>query len=83
MTWRSSLQYLWKAARAGIARLNRLLAETGNSDEDMIFHVRMPGTNGDQRISDGAPSTHENPERRSGSMLSLAERNMWRWVFSI
>ncbi len=37
------LQYLWKAARAGIARLNRLLAETGNSDEDMIFHVRDAG----------------------------------------
>ena len=47
MSWRSSVQYLWKAARAGIARLNRLLAETGTSDEDMIFHVRGPGTNGD------------------------------------
>lgn len=43
MSWRSSVQYLWKAARAGIARLNRLLAETGTSDEDMIFHVRGAG----------------------------------------
>jgi LPS sulfotransferase NodH len=43
MTWRSSLPYLWKAARAGIARLDRLLAETGNSDEDMIFYVRDAG----------------------------------------
>ncbi|MGA8587645.1 MAG: hypothetical protein WB715_28150 [Roseiarcus sp.] len=41
MTWRSSLQYLWKAARAGIARLNRLLAETGNLD-DMVFDIRDP-----------------------------------------
>lgn len=40
MTWRSSVQYLWNAARAGLARLNRLLAETGNSDDDMIFNVR-------------------------------------------
>ena len=31
MSWRSSVQYLWKAARAGIARLNRLLAETGTA----------------------------------------------------
>jgi hypothetical protein len=43
MTWRSSLPYLWKAARAGIARLDRLLAETGNSDEDMIFYVHDAG----------------------------------------
>lgn len=28
---------------AGIAGLNRLLAETGTSDEDMIFHVRDAG----------------------------------------
>ena len=43
MTWRSSLQSLWKAARAGIECFNRLLAETGTSDEDMIFHVRDAG----------------------------------------
>ncbi len=40
MTLRSSVQNLWNAARAGLARLNRLLAETGNSDDDMIFHMR-------------------------------------------
>jgi hypothetical protein len=39
MTWRSSIESLWNAARAGLARVNRLLAETGNSD-DMIFDIR-------------------------------------------
>jgi hypothetical protein len=41
MTWRSSVQNLWRAARAGLARLNRVLAETGNSD-DMVFDIRDP-----------------------------------------
>lgn len=40
MMLRSSVEYLWGAARVGLARLNRLLAETGSSDDDMIFHVR-------------------------------------------
>jgi hypothetical protein len=39
MTRRSSVHDLWNAARAGLARLKRLLAETGNSD-DMIFDIR-------------------------------------------
>ena len=41
MTWRSSVQNLWRAACAGLARLNRVLAETGNSD-DMVFDIRDP-----------------------------------------
>jgi hypothetical protein len=41
MTWRSSIQDLWRAVRAGLARLNRVLAETGNSD-DMVFDIRDP-----------------------------------------
>jgi hypothetical protein len=41
MSWRSSVQNLWRAARTGLARLNRVLAETGNSD-DMVFDIRDP-----------------------------------------
>jgi hypothetical protein len=41
MTWRSSVQNLWSAALAGLGRLKRLLAETGNSD-DMVFDIRDP-----------------------------------------
>jgi len=42
MTLQSPVQSLWNAARAGIERLKRLLAETGTSD-DMIFDIRDPG----------------------------------------
>jgi hypothetical protein len=42
MILQSSVQTLWSAARAGLGRLKRLLAETGNSD-DMIFDIRDPG----------------------------------------
>jgi hypothetical protein len=41
MTWRSSVQNLWSAARAGLGRLKRLLAETGTSD-DLVFDIRDP-----------------------------------------
>ena len=38
MAWRFAIQSLWKPARAGLTRLNRLLTENGNSD-DMIFQT--------------------------------------------
>jgi hypothetical protein len=41
MTLQSSVRNLWSAARTGLGRLKRLLAETGNSD-DMIFDIRDP-----------------------------------------
>ena len=41
MTWRSPVQNLWNTARVNLARLGRLLNETGNSD-DMIFDIRDP-----------------------------------------
>jgi hypothetical protein len=44
MTLRSSVHILWCAARACLARLDRLLAEAGDSD-DMIFDIR-PGRDG-------------------------------------
>jgi hypothetical protein len=37
MTYRPSAKGLLRAARHGLARLDRLLAEAGNSDEDLIF----------------------------------------------
>lgn len=31
---------LWRALRDGFARLSHLIAETGNSDEDLVFRVQ-------------------------------------------
>jgi hypothetical protein len=38
---RSVLQDAWSAARAGLARLNRALADPDN-DQDMVFHIHEP-----------------------------------------
>lgn len=40
MTYRLKAQGMWRAMRNGLAGLNRLLAEPGRSDEDLVFHVR-------------------------------------------
>ena len=31
---------LWRAVREGFARFSRLVAETGNSDEDLVFRIQ-------------------------------------------
>jgi hypothetical protein len=31
---------LWRAVRGWFARFSRLIAETGNSDEDLVFRIR-------------------------------------------
>ena len=36
----STVESVWRAARDGVVRLNHLLAETGNSDDDLVFHIR-------------------------------------------
>jgi hypothetical protein len=36
----STVENLWRAARDAVVRLNHLLAETGNSDDDLVFHIR-------------------------------------------
>jgi hypothetical protein len=36
----STVESVWRAARDAVVRLNRLLAETGNSDDDLVFHIR-------------------------------------------
>ena len=40
MTLGSKTASAWRAAREELARLDRLLAETGNSDDDFVFHIR-------------------------------------------
>ena len=40
MTYRSRAQSLLRALKEGVGRLNRLLGEAGNSDEDLVFHIR-------------------------------------------
>jgi hypothetical protein len=36
----STVESVWRATRDAIVRLNHLLAETGNSDDDLVFHIR-------------------------------------------
>jgi hypothetical protein len=36
----STVESVWRAARGAVVRLNHLLAETGNSDDDLVFHIR-------------------------------------------
>ena len=36
----STVESVWRAARDAVVRLNHLLAETGNSDDDLVFHIR-------------------------------------------
>ena len=52
MTLGSRAKGAWRAARGAVARLNRLLAETGNSDDDLVFHVRR--STDDQRSASSA-----------------------------
>ena len=48
MTFRLNAQVMLRAVRDGLARLNGLLVETGNSEEDLVFHIR----NSDHPLSD-------------------------------
>lgn len=36
----STVESVWRATRDAVVRLNHLLAETGNSDDDLVFHIR-------------------------------------------
>ena len=40
MRYRLKARVLWRALRDAFARLSHLIAETGNSDEDLVFHVQ-------------------------------------------
>ena len=36
----STFESVWRATRDAVVRLNHLLVETGNSDDDLVFHIR-------------------------------------------
>jgi hypothetical protein len=40
MRYRLRAKGMLRAARERLARLNRVLAEPGSSDEDLVFHIR-------------------------------------------
>jgi hypothetical protein len=49
---------VWRATRGALIRLNQLLAETGNSDDDLVFQIRR--SESDMRATD------RNRARRNG-----------------
>jgi hypothetical protein len=40
MTLGSTVETVWRITRDALVRLEHLLSEAGNSDEDLVFHVR-------------------------------------------
>jgi len=40
MSLGSTVENVWRAAWDALVRLNHLVAETGNSDDDLVFHIR-------------------------------------------
>jgi hypothetical protein len=47
----STVESVWRITRDALVRLEHLLAEAGNSDEDLVFHVRR--SQNDVRTADG------------------------------
>jgi hypothetical protein len=43
----STVESAWRITRDALIRLEHFLAEAGNSDEDLVFHVRR-SQNGEQ-----------------------------------
>jgi hypothetical protein len=50
MSLGSTVENVWRAARDALVRLNHLVAETGNSDDDLVFHIRR--SESDIRVAD-------------------------------
>jgi hypothetical protein len=46
----STVESAWRITRDALIRLEDFLAEAGNSDEDLVFHVRR--SQNDERIAD-------------------------------
>jgi hypothetical protein len=42
----STVENVCRVTRDALVRLNHLLAEAGNSDEDLVFHVRRSQNDG-------------------------------------
>jgi hypothetical protein len=40
MSLGSTMENVLRAARDALVRLNHLVAETGHSDDDLVFHIR-------------------------------------------
>ena len=60
MTLGSRARDAWHVTRDALARLNRLLADTGNSDDDLVFHIRRSGDDRRSReIANDPRSRHE------------------------
>jgi hypothetical protein len=60
MTLGSTVESAWRITRDALIRLEHFLGEAGNSDEDLVFHVRR-SQNGEQIAdrdrADFAPKT--------------------------
>jgi hypothetical protein len=41
----STVESVWRITRDALVRLNHLLAEAGNSDEDLVFNIRRSQSN--------------------------------------
>jgi hypothetical protein len=46
----STVESAWRITRDALVRLEHFLAEAGNSDEDLVFHVRR--AQNDEQIAD-------------------------------
>jgi hypothetical protein len=46
----STVESAWRITRDALIRLEQLIAEAGNSDEDLVFHVRR--SQNDEQIAD-------------------------------
>jgi hypothetical protein len=45
MSLSSTAETVWRVTRDALVRLNHILAETGNSDDDLVFHIRRAESN--------------------------------------
>jgi hypothetical protein len=67
MRFRLKAKVILRVVRDGFARFTRLVAETGNSDEDLVFHVQ-------KRQLDDLPDRTGEPRIVRGCKLTLASR---------
>jgi hypothetical protein len=42
----STAESVWRVTRDALVRLNHLVTETGNSDDDLVFYIRRSESNG-------------------------------------
>lgn len=68
---RPEAKVLWRAVREWFARFSRLVAETGNSDEDLVFRVQKsqpaPRAAGCREAS--STRCHQPPKGRTADIL--------------